>query len=117
MLSVQEGSAFDGNGRKDFCFFFFFFVALFGLKLICVCKIEDKADPTTGKRNKTKTVHDEEVLCALCPKAFHLACVDLKEKPSAFPPWKCPWHSCSECRNTSTQGGEEGNVLFRFVFF
>jgi hypothetical protein len=87
-------------------------------------------------------MHDEEVMCALCPKvsfprcmvfsaahqavvwccvasqstliapslslfritqAFHLKCVDLDERPHSFPPWKCPWHTCTECHNTSTQ--------------
>ena len=66
--------------------------------------LADEKDDT-GRRKKTTSVHGDEIMCALCPKAFHLACVGLETKPSSFPPWKCPWHSCSECHNTSTQGG------------
>lgn len=59
----------------------------------------------TGKRQKNVTVNESEVFCALCPKAFHIKCVGLDERPRSFPPWKCPWHTCSECHNTSTQAG------------
>lgn len=75
-------------------------------------QIEEVADPDTGKRKKTTDLHEGEIFCALCPKSFHLACVDLKEKPSSFPPWKCAWHTCSECHNTSTQGG---GFMFRCI--
>lgn len=78
----------------------------------CVqCKGEFEAESKTedavvakGKRGRSKGSPDN-VTCALCPKAFHLACVDLKEKPRSFPPWKCPWHTCVECKNSSTQAG------------
>lgn len=66
---------------------------------------EEYLQKEAGKRQKSVTLHDDEVMCALCPKSFHLKCVDLDERPHSFPPWKCPWHSCAECHNTSTQAG------------
>jgi len=66
---------------------------------------ESFSNNDAGQKKKNTNVHAEEIMCALCPKSFHLKCLGLDEKPSSFPPWKCPWHSCSECHSTSTNSG------------
>ena len=49
--------------------------------------------------------------CDLCPAAFHLACVGMKEEDATgFGLWSCPHHSCSVC---GRKAQHVGGLLFR----
>lgn len=39
-------------------------------------------------------------ICDICPRAYHVECLDLQKVPSGK--WKCPVHTCSVCGKKST---------------
>lgn len=41
--------------------------------------------------------------CQICPRVYHLDCVDLKKVPKGT--WICPWHACWECNRKSSAAG------------
>jgi len=69
-------------------------------------------------RKKRKIQHEDycfccddggELLeCVACPKVYHLQCVQLDEIPKGT--WRCPWHTCYNCGNTSSA---TGGILLR----